>query len=88
VLSSLSIIGRLHWISHDALRKFIFASQDSETGGITDRPGDLPDPFHTLFGIAGLSLLGEPGLKPVNPVFCMPESTLDKLPLKLQKLRL
>lgn len=37
------------------------------------------DPFHTLFGIAGLSLLGEEGIKPVNPVFCMPEEVLRRV---------
>merc|ERR1712232_736585 len=26
-------------------------------GGIADRPGNMPDPFHTFFGLAGLSLL-------------------------------
>lgn len=26
-------------------------------GGISDRPGDMADPFHTVFGLAGLSLL-------------------------------
>ena len=31
--------------------------QDSETGGFSDRPGDVVDVFHTLFGIAGLSSL-------------------------------
>ncbi len=39
------------------LTKFILAAQDNETGGISDRPGNYPDPFHTLFGLAGLSLL-------------------------------
>ena len=48
VLSCLSVLGRLHWIDKDKLVKFILASQDNETGGISDRPGDLPDPFHTL----------------------------------------
>ena len=33
----------------------------------------MVDPFHTLFGITGLSLLGEEQIKPVSPVFCMPE---------------
>jgi len=28
-------------------------SQDSESGGIADRPGDMVDVFHTLFGVAG-----------------------------------
>lgn len=45
------------WIDAADLAKFICASQDTETGGISDRPGNYPDPFHTLFGLAGLSLL-------------------------------
>ena len=28
-------------------------AQDTETGGIADRPGDLPDVFHTVFGVVG-----------------------------------
>ena len=48
VLSCLAILGRLHWIDRKKLSEFILASQDHETGGISDRPGDLPDPFHTL----------------------------------------
>lgn len=60
--------------------------QDNENGGFSDRPGDLPDPFHTLFGIAALSLLGEDSLKQVNPTYCMPQNVIDKLGLKPQKL--
>lgn len=84
VLSSLSIIGKLHWIDKDSLVKFILASQDDETGGIADRPGDLPDPFHTLFGICGLSLLGDRRLKTINSVFCMPQNVIDRLKIKVQ----
>ncbi|KAG8544675.1 hypothetical protein GDO81_022070, partial [Engystomops pustulosus] len=79
VLASLKIIGRLHWIDREKLRLFILACQDEETGGFADRPGDMVDPFHTLFGIAGLSLLGEEVIKPVNPVFCMPEEVLRRI---------
>ena len=57
VLSSLTIIGRLHWINKEKLLRFIMACQDAETGGFADRPGNMVDPFHTVFGIAGLSLL-------------------------------
>ena len=42
------------------------------------------DPFHTLFGLAGLSLLGNKQIKPVNPVFCMPEQVLDRIGLKVK----
>jgi geranylgeranyl transferase type-2 subunit beta len=41
--------------------------QDYEGGGIADRPGDMVDVFHTLFGVAGLSLLGYSGLIEVDP---------------------
>lgn len=42
--------------------------KDHKLGGIADRPGDMVDVFHTNFGIAGLSLLGYPGLEEVDPV--------------------
>ncbi|CAG2104396.1 unnamed protein product [Medioppia subpectinata] len=57
VLASLTIIGRLHWIDKHKLLRFILATQDEETGGFGDRPGNMVDPFHTLFGLTGLSLL-------------------------------
>lgn len=37
-----------------------------------------PDPFHTLFGLAGLALLGDKTLAPVDAVFCMPKYTLKE----------
>jgi len=36
----------------------------------------MSDPFHTVFGLAGLSLLGYEGLEPVDPVFCMKKERL------------
>ena len=44
------------------------------------------DPFHTLFGICGLSLLGEEKIKPVNPVFCMPEEVIRRNGIQLDLL--
>lgn len=28
-------------------------TKDPDAGGIADRPGDMADVFHTLFGVAG-----------------------------------
>jgi geranylgeranyl transferase type-2 subunit beta len=82
VLSSLAMIDRLHWIDAAKLSSFILqcqasavhssrdmadSSQDPIEGGIADRPGDMVDVFHTVFGLAGLSLLGRPGLVEVHP---------------------
>ena len=106
VLSSLSIVERLEWISayklqvpscaHPNVRKeapyyvvararsrlmqsgvgwvsvlraaqeFILSCQDPEKGGISDRPDDMADVFHTFFGIAGLSLMGKG--PPINSI--------------------
>ncbi|KAK9235638.1 terpenoid cyclases/protein prenyltransferase alpha-alpha toroid [Lipomyces kononenkoae] len=79
VLSSLAILGRLDWIDRQKLREFILDAQDDEQGGIADRKGDMADVFHTLFGIAGLSLLGFENLEPVNPVYCLPERIMGRL---------
>ncbi|XP_071495765.1 geranylgeranyl transferase type-2 subunit beta-like [Diadema antillarum] len=88
VLASLKIINRLHWIDSKKLVGFILACQDDETGGFADRPGDMVDPFHTLFGIAGLSLMGsfEGKIQKVNPVFCMPEYVLQRIGVRPQLL--
>lgn len=83
VMSSLAMIDRLHWIDQNKLSQFILrcqvrikervtahvadSEQDPDLGGIADRPGDMVDVFHTVFGVAGLSLVGYPGLVEVDP---------------------
>ncbi|CRG91249.1 protein geranylgeranyltransferase type II [Talaromyces islandicus] len=78
VAASLDIIGRLHWIDRQKLEDFILRCQDTEEGGIADQPGNMVDVFHTHFGTAGLSLLHYPGLKEIDPVYCMPKETIKK----------
>lgn len=68
VATSLAMIGRLHWIDGEKLTNFILKCQDTEEGGFADRPGDMVDVFHTCFGVAGLSLLGFPGVEEVDPM--------------------
>ena len=48
--------------------RVLIPTKDSEKGGIADRPGDMVDVFHTHFGIAGLSLIGFPGLIAIDPI--------------------
>ncbi|KAJ7597297.1 rab geranylgeranyltransferase, partial [Mycena floridula] len=82
VLSSLAILKKASWIDVDKLTTFILSSQDTEGGGIADRPGDMVDVFHTHFGIAGLTILGYPGLVDLDPVYCMPASIIEARGLK------
>lgn len=87
VLATLTIMGRLHWINGHKLKEFILSCQDTETGGFADRTGNLPDIFHTLFGIGALSLLGYADLKPINPALCLPQHIVDRLNIKPQVLQ-
>lgn len=70
--SSLAMIDRIHWIDRRKLAQFILQCQDAGMGGIADRPGDMVDVFHTFFAIAGLSLLGHPGVEDIDPIYGMP----------------
>ena len=75
-VSSLQMINKLDWINKDNLQEFILKCQ-SPFGGICHRIDQIPDLFHTLFGLTGLSLLGNPELEEINPVYCMPQYLLD-----------
>ena len=83
ILSSLSILGRMDWISQDKLAAFILQCQDPDDGGIADRPEDMPDVFHTFFGVAGLSLLGKlpHTLRQIDPVYALPVDVVQRLDL-------
>lgn len=51
--------------------------QDEHDGGISDRPEDMVDAFHTFFGVAALSLMGYEGLKPIDPVYALPVKVMN-----------
>lgn len=59
--------------------------QDEDGGGISDRPEDQVDVYHTFFGIAGLSLMGRPGLQPIDPTFALPVEVVDRLRQRKQQ---
>ncbi|KAF9513293.1 hypothetical protein BS47DRAFT_1296412, partial [Hydnum rufescens UP504] len=47
-----------------------------------DRPGDTVDVFHTVFGVAGLSLLDYSDLDNMDPIGCVPSRLIESLGLK------
>ncbi|KAH0513099.1 Medium-chain specific acyl-CoA dehydrogenase, mitochondrial [Microtus ochrogaster] len=82
-VATLALLGKLDAINVEKAIEFVLACMNFD-GGFGCRPGSEShagqvDPFHTLFGIAGLSLLGEEQIKPVSPVFCMPEEVLQRV---------
>ena len=87
ILSVLSILGRTHWLDRGKLRDFILHCQDPEDGGIADRPDNMPDPFHTYFGTAGLVFLGyfrDEGRKhkEIDPAYALPVDVVKRLGLR------
>ena len=58
--------------------------QDEHSGGISDRPEDACDVFHTFFGIGGLSLMGYPGLAAIDPAYALPVDTVQRLQARRQ----
>jgi geranylgeranyl transferase type-2 subunit beta len=80
---------RLDWISEDKLAGFIAKAQDPDDGGIADRPEDMPDIFHTFFGIAGLSLLGKlpDSYRTIDPVYALPTDVVRRCCLTAQVIR-
>ena len=70
--------------------------QDAEDGGISDRPGNMSDIFHTYFGIAGLLLLEHFDKKQeentlfddIDPTYALPVSVIQKLGVTSQRLHL
>ncbi|VEU37828.1 unnamed protein product [Pseudo-nitzschia multistriata] len=89
ILSVLSILDRLDWISAEKLAGFIARAQDEDDGGIADRPEDMPDIFHTFFGIAGLSLLGKlpESYRRIDPVYALPVDVVERCGLSAQIVR-
>lgn len=87
VVSSLAMLGRLHWVSGPDLFRYILGCQDAEDGGIADKPENMPDVYHTFFGLTGLSLLGYTGapLQLINPVYAMPYDVLEKRGVPLER---
>lgn len=57
----------------------LMQGKDTENGGISDRPDDAVDVFHTYFGVAGLSLLEYPGLKAIDPAYALPVDVVNRI---------
>jgi geranylgeranyl transferase type-2 subunit beta len=82
----------VNWIDQNKLADFILDCQDP-SGGISDRPGNMADVFHTFFGVAGLSLLGKLGEnsdqhRVIDPVYALPLDLVLSLGLPRELLKL
>jgi geranylgeranyl transferase type-2 subunit beta len=87
ILSALSIISWVGWIDTSRLGQFILNCQDDKDGGIANRPWDMPDVYHTFFGLCRLTLIGhmeKTGSWGEGTVFALPTGIIWKLGLYAQ----
>eukprot|EP01133_Synstelium_polycarpum_P011905 gene11905-13871_t len=97
-VGALAILGRLDLVDCDQLGWWLSerqlpngglngrpekTSDDNETGGIADKPGNVPDVFHTFFGVCGFSLMGHFNLELIDPAYALGTKHLLKLGLSL-----
>lgn len=65
--AALKIIDAFELSNFKENKEYILSCQDVVVGGFSKWSGTSSDPFHTYFGICGLSFLREPGLLDVMP---------------------
>ncbi|PSS32587.1 Geranylgeranyl transferase type-1 subunit beta like [Actinidia chinensis var. chinensis] len=61
----LRILGAHKFIDEKALRQFLLTCQ-SQYGGFSKFPRQLPDIYHSYYGFSAFSLLEEPGVNPIR----------------------
>ncbi|CAB3384577.1 Hypothetical predicted protein [Cloeon dipterum] len=64
--ATLKLLDRYQFTDKKKNREFILSTQQNLTGGFSKWPDNTSDPLHTYFGLCGLSLMGEPGLKEID----------------------
>lgn len=77
--AALKIIDGFELSNFKENKDYILSCQDAVVGGFSKWPGTSSDPFHTYFGICGLSFLREPGLLEVMPSLNISRSAYEKL---------
>lgn len=77
--ATLKILNAFELTNLSENREYILSTQDSVVGGFSKWPRCTTDPFHTYFGICGLSFLNESGLNEVMPSLNISMRAYEKL---------
>ncbi len=74
ITAALVLLGRKSWLHgpDESLCTYVRLSQDSMTGGVGKNHHCSPDPLHSYYALAGLALVGYPGIAPVDAALHMP----------------
>lgn len=67
IAAALKILDALQLTDYKMNRGYLMSCQNTTVGGFSKWPGIQTDPFHSYFGLCGLSFLSEEGLLPIMP---------------------
>lgn len=78
-LTRAQVLNRLHLIEPSSKRRYLLEKTQHLAGGFGKLPGDPPDLYHSYLGLAAVSLLDEPSLKPIDPAMCVSKGACKHL---------
>ncbi|XP_073243213.1 geranylgeranyl transferase type-1 subunit beta-like [Porites lutea] len=77
--ASLELLGAFSCVDFPSNREYLMSTQAPVTGGFSKWPGNHPDALHTYFGLCGLSLMSEPGLRKIHAALNITQRAADHL---------
>ncbi|KIW30248.1 uncharacterized protein PV07_06005 [Cladophialophora immunda] len=78
-VGALAILQQHHLVDVDSLRRYLLGKVTHVIGGFAKGPGELPDLLHSYLGLATLAIYNEPGLKELDPTFCISKDAVQRL---------
>ncbi|EXJ75875.1 uncharacterized protein A1O5_00383 [Cladophialophora psammophila CBS 110553] len=78
-VGALAILQQHHLVDVDSLRRYLLGKVTHIIGGFAKSPGELPDLLHSYLGLATLAIYNEPGLKELDPTFCISKDAVERL---------
>lgn len=82
--ATLKILDSFELSDYEQNRNYILSTQDTSVGGFCKWPGTNTDPFHSYFGLCGLTFIKEKNLADIMPALNITNKAYEHL-LKLQK---
>ncbi|XP_071965116.1 geranylgeranyl transferase type-1 subunit beta-like [Antedon mediterranea] len=77
--ATLKLLDMFHLIDANCNRTYILSTQDESMGGFSKWPQYHPDALHAYFGVCGLSLMSESGVRPVHAALNISQRAVDHL---------
>ncbi|KAF9188622.1 Geranylgeranyl transferase type-1 subunit beta [Haplosporangium sp. Z 767] len=76
---ALATLGSMDLVNYECNRSFLMDTQHGSFGGFGKWIDAYPDVLHSYMGIAGLSLMGEPGIRPMDPLLNISKRMQERL---------